>query len=192
MRRIVLSLAVAASAALTACTGGGQVLGTGANNPDVVIISVAGQVNVPRVLAGNPIVLSAQDVKNPNLNGAIYNNTFTWHAAIVNGPSYPTSTGGPSGTTKPCATVLLPGSTTPYAPDYTSFLTLDPSNSANVTFTPPATIPAAPTGAPTIANPPGTPATPLNAYCAIITATAVNNVVGSIVVAIVSPGSPQQ
>jgi hypothetical protein len=186
MRRIVLSLAVAASAALTACTGGGQVLGTGGNNPDRVIVSVAGQLNVARVLAGSPIVLSAQDVKDNQLNGAIYNNTFKWHAAIVNGSTYPTTDFGQSGTTKPCATVLLPGSTTPYAPDYTSFLTLDPSNSANVTFTPPATIPPAATGAPTLSPPTG------NAYCAIVTATAVNGTVGSIVVAIVSPGSPQQ
>jgi hypothetical protein len=188
MRRIVLSLAVAASAVLTACSGGGQVLGTGNNDPERVIISVASQINVARVLAGSPMVLSATDVKGGDTNGVIYNNTFTWHAAIVNGASYPTTNFGQSGTTKPCAAVTLPGSTTPFAPDYTPFLTVDPSNSANVTFTPPAAIP----GSPTIANPPGTAATPLNAYCAVVTATAVNGVVGSIVVAIVNPATPQQ
>jgi hypothetical protein len=191
MRRIVLSLAVALSGALTACSGGGQVLGTGGNDPDHVIISVGGQVNIARVNAGSPLILSAQDVKG-NQNGAIYNNTFTWRAAIVNGPSYPTTTFGQSGTLKPCALVTLAGSTTPYAPDYTTFLTFDPSNSANVTFTPPATIPAAATGAPTIANPAGTAATPLDAYCAVITATAPNGTVGSIVVAITNPAAPQQ
>jgi hypothetical protein len=192
MRRIVLSLAVAVSAALTACSGGGQVLGTGNNDPERVVISLPSQLNVARVLAGGSMVLSATDVKDGNLNGVIYNNTFTWHAAIVNGASYPTTNFGQSGTLKPCAAVTLPGSTTAYAPDYTRFLTVDPANSANVTFNPPATIPASPVGAPTIANPPGTPATPLNAYCAVVTATAVNGKVGSIVVAIVSPASPQQ
>ena len=191
MRRIVLSLAVACSAALTACSGGGQVLGTGGTSPDHVVISVAGQLNVPRVNAGSPLVLSAVGVKGSQ-NGAVYTSTFTWHAAIINGQSYPTTNFGQSGTLKPCAVVSLPGGTTPYAPDYSQFLTVDPSNSANVTFKPPATIPASPVGAAVIANPAGTAATPLDAYCAIITATAVNGTIGTIVVAIVNPATPQQ
>jgi hypothetical protein len=186
MRRIVLSLAVAASAALTACSGGGQVLGTGNNDPDHVIVSVIGQVNVARVLAGSSMVLSAQGVKDGNFNGAIYNNTFTWHAAVVNGATYPTTTFGQSGTTKPCATVTLGTSTTPFAPDYTQFLTVDPANSANVTFKPPAAIPI-PAGVPAVTLTPSA-----NAYCAIVTATAVNGVVGSLIVAVVNPATPQQ
>lgn len=192
MRRIVLSLAVVASAALTACSGGGQVLGTGNNNPERVIISLPSQLNVARVLAGGSMALSATAVKDGDLNGVIYNNTFTWHATIVNGATYPTTDFGQSGTLKPCAVVSLPGGTTPYAPDYSQFLTVDPSNSANVTFKPPATIPASPVGAAVIANPAGTAATPLDAYCAIITATAVNGTIGTIVVAIVNPATPQQ
>jgi hypothetical protein len=185
MRRIVLSLAVAASALLTACSGGGQVLGTGNNDPDRVIVSVAGQLNLARVLAGSSTQISAQDVKGQH-NGAIYNNTFTWHAAIINGATYPTTDFNQSGTLKPCATVTLGTSTTPFAPDFTQFLTVDPANSANVTFNVPAVIPV-PTGAPAAVLTPSA-----NAYCVIVTATAVNGVVGSLTVAVVNPASPQQ
>ncbi|HTJ28131.1 MAG TPA: hypothetical protein VMA36_18380 [Candidatus Limnocylindria bacterium] len=181
MRSIVLSLAVALSATLTACSGGGQVLGTGGNDPDHVLISVAGQLNVARVNAGSSLILSAQDVKGEQ-NGAIYNNTFTWHAALATATSsYPTTAFGTSGTEKPCATATLAGSTAPYTPDYTPYLRPDTSNPANVVFTPPATIP----GSPTLS-------TTANAYCAIVTATATNGVIGTIIVAIVNPSSPQQ
>jgi hypothetical protein len=185
MRRIVLSLAVACSAALTACSGGGQVLGTGGTDPDHVVISVAGQLNVARVNAGSPLTLSAVGVKGSQ-NGAIYTSTFTWHAAIINGQSYPTTNFGQSGTLKPCATVS--SGTTPYTPDYTTYLTFDAANPANVTFTPPALIPP-PAGST------GAVATPLptaNAYCAVVTAKAANGATGSIIVAIVNPATPQE
>lgn len=185
MRRIVLSLAIAASVSLTACSGGGTVLGTSTNNPNRIIVSVPGQLNVARVLAGSSMVLSATATKDGDYNGVIAMNSFTWHAAIVNGQSYPTTNFGQSGTLKACATVTYPSSTTGYLPDYTQFLTVDPSNPGNVTFAPPATIPATPLG-------PAALSTTANAYCAIVTATAPNGVVGSIVVAIVSPANPTQ
>jgi hypothetical protein len=180
MRRIVLSLAVALSAALTACSQGGQVLGTGGNDAERVILSVAGQINVARVNAGDKIIISAQDVRG-EANGAIYNNSFTWRAQLATGTSsYPTTAFGPSGTQKACATATLAGST--YTPDFTPFLTVAAANPANVTFTPPAQVPGSPTFTPPLTS---------NAYCVIVTATSSNNVNGTIVVAITNPALPQ-
>ncbi len=69
------------------------------------------------------------------------------------------------------------------------FLTVDPTNQANVTFTPPLTIPA-PAGTTTgvLAG-----ATSSNAYCAIVNASTPDGfTTGSITVAIVNPASPLQ
>ena len=184
MRRIVLSLALAASAALAACSGGGQVLSTGGSGSDRVFISTGGQSNIPRVLAGSSIALSAVALRGSQ-NGVVTNNAFVWHAAIVNDVSYTANT---LGGTKTCAAVTsgpaATGPFSPYAPDYGSYLTVDPTNSANVTFSPPQTIPV-PTGS-FLGSLSAT-----NAYCAIVTATQ-GSTTGSQVIAIVNPALPQQ
>ncbi len=185
MRRIVLSLAVAASAALAACSGGGSVLSTGGTSaPDHIIITTGGSSNVPRVLAGSGIALSALAVRGPQ-NGVLGNNKFIWHAAIVNGASYTANTLGGQ---KPCAAVTsataAAGPFTPYAPDYSASVAIDPVNEANIIFEPPLSIPV----------PAGSflgPLSAASAYCAVITATQGGNT-GSLIVAIVNPQIPQQ
>ncbi len=184
MRRIVLSLAVALSAALAACSGGGQVLSTGGSGSDRILITTGGQSNVPRVLAGSSIALSALALRGSQ-NGVVEKNTFTWNAAIVNDVSY---TANVLGGTKTCAAVTsataAAGPFSPYAPDYSIYVTIDPSNEANVIFSPPLTIPV-PAGSFLGAL------SAANAYCAIITATQ-GSTTGSQIVSIVNPALPQQ
>lgn len=184
MRRFVLSLAVAASATLAACSGGGQVLSTGGSGADRIFISTGGQSNVPRVLAGSGIALSAIALRGSQ-NGTVQNNQFTWRAAIVNDVSYTANT---LGGTKACAAVTsgaaAAGPFSPYAPDYSIFVTIDPSNESNIIFSPPLTIPV-PTGSFL------GPLSATNAYCAIISATQ-GSTTGSQVVSIVNPQLPQQ
>jgi hypothetical protein len=184
MRRIVLSLAVALSAALAACSGGGQVLSTGGSGSDRILITTGGQSNIPRVLAGSGIALSALALRGSQ-NGVVENNKFTWHAAIVNDVSYTANT---LGGTKPCAAVTsataAAGPFSPYAPDYSIFIAIDPVNESNVIFEPPLTIPI----------PAGSflgPLSAASAYCAIITATQ-GSTTGSQIVSIVNPALPQQ
>ncbi|MEO7039446.1 MAG: hypothetical protein ABI186_05375 [Candidatus Elarobacter sp.] len=185
MRRIALSLSVLTVAALcTACSGGGSVLSTGGGGADRVFLTVAAPSNVARVLAGSGLPISATAVRGGS-NGIAGSNHFVWSAAIVNGASYSNNT---VGGTKPCAAVTnapaAAGPFAPYAPDYSIYVTIDPTNEANIIFSPPPTIPLAA----------GTFLGPLvasNAYCATITATQ-GGATGSIVVAIVNPQLPQQ
>jgi hypothetical protein len=184
MRRFALSLAVVASAALAACSGGGQVLSTGGSGSDRILVTTGGQSNVARVLAGSSIALSAQAVRGSQ-NGTVGNNAFVWHAAIVNDVSYTVNT---LGGTKPCAAVTsataAAGPFTPFAPDYSIYIAIDPTNEANVIFSPPLSIPV-PAGSFL-----GT-LSATNAYCAIVSATQ-GSTTGSQVVAIVNPQLPQQ
>ncbi len=185
MRRIVLSLAVAVSAALAACTGGGQVLSTGGGTAsDHIIITTGGQSNVLRVLAGSGIALSAVAVRGSQ-NGVVGDNKFIWHAALINGATYTSNTLGGQ---KPCASVTsstsAAGPFTDYSPDYSVAVAIDPVNEANIIFEPPLLIPV----------PAGSflgPLSAASAYCAIITATQ-NGTTGSAIVAIVNPQIPQQ
>jgi hypothetical protein len=184
MRRIVLSLAVALSAALAACSGGGQVLSTGGSGSDRILITTGGQSNIPRVLAGSGIALSALALRGSQ-NGVVDKNTFIWHAAIVNDVSYTANT---LGGTKTCAAVTsataAAGPFSAYAPDYSIYIAIDPTNESNVIFEPPLTIPV----------PAGSflgPLSAANAYCAIITATQ-GSTTGSQIVSIVNPALPQQ
>lgn len=183
MRRFALSLAVGAALALGACSGGGSVLSfNNSSSPDRVIVTT-GQTttNVARVLPGAPITLSATAVRGGS-NGYLSNNRFTWTAALTTGGQYPVNA---LGQTKTCANVnvTLAGATapTPYTADFSGYLVIDPTNTANVVFTPPATIPL-PAGATTIS--------PNFPYCVAVTATADNGAMGTITVAVVSPAGP--
>ena len=188
MRRFVPTLAVLGAAALSACSGGGSVLNFGSNTPpNGIQVTTVGQTNVARVLAGSSIVFSAQLLGSQG--GTLSNNAFKWSAALTTSGLYPVTS---LGATKPCATPSLttpPASAVAYAPDYTAFLVVDPTNQANVTFTPPLTIPA-PAGSTTgvLAG-----STSANAYCAVVNASTPDGItVGSITVAIVNPASPLQ
>jgi hypothetical protein len=199
MRRIVLSLAVLSVLTLGACSGGGSVLNIGGNTTvDRVIITTVGPSNVARVLPGAAIPLSATAVRGGQ-NGVVNVNQFIWSAAVTAGATYPSNE---LGGTKPCSTLVYTpgGGGTPVAflPDYTIYITIDPTNESNVLFVPPTTIPL-PTGAPagstiTIANPAFPPVAPsTNPYCVVVTATprggnAAN--AGSIIVAVVNPAAP--
>jgi hypothetical protein len=182
MRRIVLSLAVLGAASLGACSGGGSVLNSvGATTPDKVILTIAGSSNVARVLPGAALPISAVAVKGPQ-NGVLSNNRFVWTAALVTSGQYTFNT---TGQTKACAQVTQTAgaTTTPFGADFSIYITIDPTNEANVTFTPPTTIPP----------PAGTSITPHYPYCVIVNATTVgSNVVGSITVAVVDPQNPEQ
>jgi hypothetical protein len=189
MRRIALTLVALGAVALTACSGGGSVLNFGSNStPDHILITTVGQTNVARVFAGTPINLSAVQVKGSH-NGILSTNTFKWTAALVTSGIYPVTS---LGTTKPCATPSIttpPGTAVAFAPDYAAFITLDPTNQANITFTPPLTIPA-PAGSTTGVLPGATSA---NAYCAVVNASTPDGLTtGSITVAIVNPAAAQQ
>jgi hypothetical protein len=183
MRRIVLSLAVLGAASLSACSGGGSVLNAaGANSPDNVILTVVGAANVARVLPGAGLPISAVAV-NGSQNGVLSNNRFTWTAALVTSGSYTVNT---TGQTKACAQVLQTstgGTATPYAADFSIYITIEPTNEANIIFYPPTIIPA-PAGSTITTNYP---------YCVVVSATAVGgSAVGSITVAVVNPQNPEQ
>ncbi|GAC1578660.1 MAG: hypothetical protein NVS3B7_12380 [Candidatus Elarobacter sp.] len=184
MRRFVLTFAAAASLALGACSGGGSVLSSGTGGADHIIIVTGGSSNVPRVLAGGAIALSAVSVRGSQ-NGILGNNRFIWHASLVNDATYPVNALGGQ---KPCARVTSApspaGPFTAYTPDYSIAVAIDPVNEANIIFEPPLTIPV----------PAGTflgPLSAASAYCAIITATQ-GGTTGSLIVAIVNPQIPQQ
>lgn len=178
MRRVLLS--AVACGALAACSGGGSALNTGPAATTKIIITTAGQ-SAPRVLAGSSIALSAVSTSGSN-NGTVENNHYIWSATLVNGASYPA---GGAGANKPCASVTAAtggGAFAPYAPDYSIYVTIDPSNESNIIFSPPLLI-SVPAG--TVLG----PLSPTNAYCAVITATQ-GAMSGSVVVAIADPQNP--
>ena len=192
MRRFVLSFAAALSAlALTAC--GGTALNTTHNPvPTAVLVSVASPLNIASVLPGAGIALSAVQV-NGSQNGVLSGNRYTWSATVTSGQQYAYNA---SGQTKPCGslTSTTGGVTTPYTPDYSIYITIDPSNEANVIFTPPRVIGAAA----------GTTITVTYPYCVTVTAQAVESIdpvtfatlstgpSGSITVAVADPQNPLQ
>lgn len=184
MRGIVKTSAVALSVlALGACSGGGSVLSSGGNTIDRTIVTVQGGSNIARVLPGASIAISAVGVRGSQ-NGVVSNNRFTWSAAVTTGGQYVANT---DGTTKPCGGLTFTptgGSAVTYLPDFSIYVTIDPSNEANIIFTPPTTVPV--TGG-TVATSFPTP------YCVVVTATPVgggSGNSGSITVAVVSPAAP--
>lgn len=184
MRRIVLSLA--AVLALSACGGGGSVLSFDSNTrPDRVIVTVVGSSNVPRVLPGASLPLSATAVRGTQ-NGLVNVNQYTWSAVLVTTGVYQVNE---LGQTKPCGVVnaTIGGTATPLTADFSLYLTIDPTNEANVILTPPPTLPL-PAGATAIAAPAGN-----LPYCIVVTATprgGNNQNAGSLTVAVVNPLAP--
>jgi hypothetical protein len=194
MRRIVLSLAVLGAASLGACSGGGSVLNSvGANNPDAVILTVAGPTNIARVLPGAGLPISAVAVQGSQ-NGVLSNNNFRWSAALVSSGSYTANT---SGVTKPCGSVnqTVGAVTTPVVADWGVYIAIDPTNEANIIFFPPTFIPPPAGGTIMVTYP----------YCVVVSATAgtitgsglgtkfvPSGAVGSITVAVVNPQNPLQ
>ena len=186
MRRFVLSLAVLGALTLGACNGGGSVLNIGSNTSvDRVIVTTTGPSNVARVIPGASLPLSATAVRGGQ-NGLVNINQYTWSAVLVTSGTYPINT---LGGTKACTAVTATsgGVTSPYTADYSLYLTIDPTNESNVLLTPPTTFPL-PAGI-TAITPPAT-----TAYCVVVSATprggnAANT--GSITVAVVPPGSPE-
>ena len=197
MRRFVLSLAaVLSAAALSACSGGGSVLGFGGDNPspDHVIITVAAPSNIARVLPGSGIALSAVQVHGSQ-NGLLSGNNYRWSAALTTGGQYIANT---LGQTKPCANVNLtgPGGTIAYTADFGIYIAIDPVNEANIIFFPPTVLPV-PSGFTTI--------TPNYPYCVVVNAQpgtisgtglgthfTPTGPPGSITVAVVNPQNPLQ
>ena len=199
MRRIALSLAVLAAAALSACSGGGSVLGfnDGTGNPDRVIITVQGPTNIARVLPGAGLPLTATSVRGTQ-NGVTGQNRFRWSAALTTGLTY---TANALGVQKPCANVNITsgGVTQPYLPDMGIYIAIDPTNEANIEFIPPTIIPL-PAGAPA-----GSTITVNYPYCVVVNAQPISSSgsgssltvtpigpPGSIVVAVVNPQNPLQ
>ncbi|MBV8581881.1 MAG: hypothetical protein JO225_14715 [Candidatus Eremiobacteraeota bacterium] len=186
MRRIVLSLAALGAIALSACSGGGSVLSfSNSSTPDRTLVEVVGTTNIARVLPGNSLPLSAVGARGP-ANGYVGGNSFTWSAALVTSGQYPINTGG---VMKACSAVTITqsGTVVNYTTDFTQYLTIDPTNTANVIFTPPTSIPI-PVGA-TQLTLPGT-----NPYCVVVSATPVGGSqanTGSITVAVVNPAGPE-
>ncbi|HEY6234138.1 MAG TPA: hypothetical protein VIW69_03405 [Candidatus Elarobacter sp.] len=161
MRRFVLSLAAVLSATvLSACAGGGSVLGLGGDNPppDHVIITVAGATNIARVLPGAGIALSAVQVHGSQ-NGLLSGNNYRWSAELVTSGNYTITA---LGATKPCqaVTTTTGGVTTPYTADFGIYIAIDPVNEANVIFFPPTVLPP----------PAGSVITPHYPYCVIVNA----------------------
>ena len=194
MRRYVLSLAVAGVVALSACDGGGSVLRTGTDNPDRVVVTTVGSTNIGRVLYGQPLQLSATGATGSQ-NGVSFKGSYTWTAAVVTSGQYAVNT---SGQTRSCGQLLLtqvvtapatPPPATAYAPDFTKYLVVDSTNSANVTFTPPATIGSitAPTGFTVSVGPTST-----SVYCVAVSATNSDGKTGTEFVAVVNPAAPLQ
>jgi hypothetical protein len=197
MRRFAHSLAAVLSAvALSACSGGGSVLGFGGDNPspDHVIITVAAPSEIARVLPGAGIALSAVQVHGSQ-NGLLSGNNYRWSAALTTGGTY---IANPLGQTKPCANVNVTtaGVTSPYVADFGIYIAIDPVNEANVIFFPPTIIPV-PAGSTTI--------TTNYPYCVVvnaqpgkITGTGLGTTFtptgppGSITVAVVNPQNPLQ
>jgi hypothetical protein len=189
MRRLATSLAAAGLVALSACSGGGAVLSTGSQNTaDHVLLTVNGSSNIPRVLPGGSLPISATAVQGSQ-NGTTTINRFLWSATLVTSGSYVVNT---NGGTKPCnAVTITTGATTqPYSTDFTLYVTIDPTNESNIIFSPPPIIPP-PTGSTVTVNYP---------YCVRVDATALSGsnanpqsgATGSIIVAVVNPASPEQ
>jgi hypothetical protein len=180
MRRIVMSLAVLGAVSLGACSGGGTVLNSsGANTPDKVVLTTVGPTNIARVLPGASIAISAVALKG---DGILSNNRFTWTAELVTSGTYTANT---SGQQKACAVVTqtIGAVTSPFLADFSIYVTIDPTNEANILFSPPPTIPA-PAGSILATNFP---------YCVVVSATSVGGgAVGSITVAVVNPQNPEQ
>jgi hypothetical protein len=161
MRRFVLSLAaVLSAAALSACSGGGSVLGFGGDNPspDHVIITTSAPSNIARVLPGAGIALSAVQVHGSQ-NGLLSGNNYRWSAALATSGTY---TVNALGATKPCQvnTITTGGVTSPYTADFGIYIAIDPVNEANIIFFPPTILPA----------PAGSVITPHFPYCVIVNA----------------------
>ena len=162
MRRFVLSLAAVLSAvALSACSGGGSVLGFGGDNPspDHVIITTSAPSNIARVLPGAGIGLSAVQVHGSQ-NGLLSGNNYRWSAALVTSGTYTTNA---LGTTKPCQQVTITNGagTIPYTADFGIYIAIDPVNEANIIFFPPTLVPV-PAGFTTISR--------VFPYCVIVNA----------------------
>ena len=162
MRRFVLSLAaVLSAAALSACSGGGSVLGFGGDNPspDHVIITTSAPSNIARVLPGAGIALSATQVHGSQ-NGLLSGNNYRWSAQLVTSGTY---TVNALGVTKPCQplTITNAGGTVPYQADFGIYIAIDPVNEANIIFVPPTLVPV-PTGFTTISR--------VFPYCVVVNA----------------------
>jgi hypothetical protein len=197
MRRIVLSLAAVLSAAvLSACGGGGSVLGFGGDNPspDHVIITTSAPSNIARVLPGSGIALSAVQVHGSQ-NGLLSGNNYRWSAALTTGATY---IANDIGQTKPCSNVTVTGGgvTSPYTADFGIYIAIDPVNEANIIFFPPTVLPL-PAGFTTI--------TTSFPYCVVVNAQpgkitgsglgttfTPTGPPGSITVAVVNPQNPLQ
>jgi len=177
--RRLLAAPILSAGVLTACAGGGTVLSTGPGASQHVLISAGGTLGIARVLAGSSVALSAVLVAGAQ-NAVVPQNRFVWSASVMNGGQY---VAGSAGQTKPCGSVAstTSGATTPYTPDYSVYLTIDPTNEANVILSPPAAVPA-PAGSTVVVTYP---------YCVDVTAKA-GSAAGSIVVAVVDPQDPLQ
>ncbi|HEY0381895.1 MAG TPA: hypothetical protein VGC72_06825 [Candidatus Elarobacter sp.] len=197
MRRFVLCLAAVLSAtALTACSGGGSVLGFGGDNPspDHVIITTSAPSNIARVLPGAGIPLSAVQVHGSQ-NGLLSGNNYRWSAALTTGGSYIANT---LGQTKPCGGVNITtaGVTSPYVADFGIYIAIDPVNEANIIFIPPTFIPV-PAGS-TLSAPTFPYCVVVNAQPGKITGSGLGTTFtptgppGSITVAVVNPQNPEQ
>ena len=194
MRRIVKSLAIIGLLAIGGCSGGGSVLNfSSSSDPEHVILTVQSPTNLPRVLPGSGIAISAVAVKGGQ-NGIISTNFFRWSAALTTGGTYNFTTDGNQ--QRNCASVLITsgGVTVPYTADFGIYIAIDPVNEGNVIFFPPTVIPVPP-GATTI--------TQNFPYCVTVNAqggrisgsgatTTFNPIgpAGSITVVVVSPSNP--
>ena len=174
MRRIVLSLIVAGSAAmLTACGGGGTAFGGGSNSNSIdrVVITGTGTLSgVNKVVPGGRLLLSAQGVKGPT-NTKAGDNGYTWTASYVTVAGTPVQS-TETGTQVFCNTVAA-GIVFP-----ASAIFVDSTNAAQITLVPPLASPAV-TASPAAF----TPAAPAGSYCLNVAATHTADFkVGSVVV----------
>lgn len=180
MRRTVPFTVLAGALSLAGCSGGGTVLGT-SSTPTSVIVTTLGGANVARVLPGGTIPLTATAVSGSQ-NGALSNDRFVWTATLLTSGTYIANT---TGQTRQCAVVdqTIGAATAPLGEDFSIYLTIDPTNEANVYLTPPTIVPA-PAGSTLATNYP---------YCVGVTATVVGgNASGTVVVAVVNPQNPEQ
>lgn len=159
MRRIVLSVMVAGSAAaLAACGGGGTAFGSGSNSIDRVVVTGSGSLSgVNKVVPGGTIVLSATGVKGSS-NTTAGDNGYSWSAsyAPVGTPAQALATG---------SQIFCNGLTTP---------AISPAGSLNVSSVNPSTLTlVVPTAVPAVTAPAASiaPAAPAGSYCLIVQAT---------------------
>lgn len=188
MQRLAFCFAAAlCSAVLNSCSGGGSILNFAPNGTsDHVILSVVGPVNVPVVIAGGSLPLSAVQT-NGSQNGVIVSNRYEWSASLTTGQMYQSNA---FGQLKPCASIMITqgGVTTPYTADFSIYLTIDPTNESNILVSPPPTIP----------NPFGATLTVNYPYCLRVNAQVLipkgsgttKGAVGSIIVAVMNPLNP--